>query len=64
MAFFKVRCPVCYANIEITEIPEKCPACKEYIKDRIPQEEISEPRTERTQGLTTARTEGPHLKPW
>lgn len=51
-----IKCPICYASIEWTEKYEieTCPACHEYIKEKL---------IHKGEGLTTAVSEGPGLKP-
>lgn len=51
-----IRCPVCMAHIETDVLVERCPACKEYIADKIGSQLDGT-------GLSTARATGPGLKP-
>lgn len=51
-----IRCPICYASIQWDqpEPIENCPACKERIVERL---------IKQGEGLTTAISEGPGLRP-
>lgn len=52
----RIKCPICYANIETDRPIQNCPACKEFIGDRLA---ASGDGT----GITTATAQGPGLKP-
>lgn len=55
MTIGEIKCPICYAAIQVTEIPDYCPACKEYIREKL--EKQAGP------GLATATAVGPGLNP-
>ena len=54
--YHRIRCPICCASIE-TDVPiERCPACKEYILDKLAKSGDGT-------GINTATARGPGLKP-
>lgn len=69
--YHRQRCPICAASIEVDKPVERCPACKEYIFDKLhlsgdgtglKKDEVPN-RKKQTEGMNTARTSGPGLVP-